>query len=59
MYVCLAGNPVMATDGMGDVLSGVIGTLVAKGLPISIAARLGVRIHSHAAYLNAKKHGEV
>ncbi|EJA3096606.1 TPA: NAD(P)H-hydrate dehydratase [Vibrio parahaemolyticus] len=59
MYVCLAGNPGMATGGMGDVLSGVIGALLAKGLPISIAARLGVMIHSHAADLNAEKHGEV
>ncbi len=49
----------MATGGMGDVLSGVIGALLAKGLPISIAARLGVMIHSHAADLNAEKHGEV
>ena len=58
MYVCLAGNPGMASGGMGDVLSGVIGALLAKGIPIAIAARLGVMIHSHAADLNATQNGE-
>ncbi len=58
MYVCLAGNAGMASGGMGDVLSGVIGALLAKGLPISIAARLGVIIHSHAADINAAQYGE-
>ncbi len=58
MYVCLAGNPGMASGGMGDVLSGVIGALLAKGIPISIAARLGVMIHSHAADINAGQYGE-
>jgi NAD(P)H-hydrate epimerase len=58
MYVCLAGNPGMASGGMGDVLSGVIGALLAKGIPISIAARLGVMIHSHAADINVGQYGE-
>jgi NAD(P)H-hydrate epimerase len=58
MYVCLAGNPGMASGGMGDVLSGVIGALLAKGIPISIAARLGVMIHSHAADINVSQYGE-
>lgn len=58
MYVCLAGNPGMASGGMGDVLSGVIGALLAKGIPIAIAARLGVMIHSHAADINAVQYGE-
>ncbi len=58
MYVCLAGNPGMASGGVGDVLSGVIGALLAKGLPIAIAARLGVIIHSHAADINADQYGE-
>ncbi|PFG58385.1 NAD(P)H-hydrate epimerase [Vibrio sp. ES.051] len=59
MYVCLAGNPGMASGGMGDILSGVIGALLAKGLPISIAARLGVMIQSHSADLNARQYGQI
>ncbi|MEF1311800.1 NAD(P)H-hydrate dehydratase [Vibrio mytili] len=57
MYVCLAGNPGMATGGMGDVLSGVIGALLAQGVPIAVAARLGVMIHSHAADMNVHQFG--
>lgn len=59
MYVCLAGNAGMATGGMGDVLSGVIGALLAKGLPISVAARLGVVLHSHAADINVSQNGQI
>ncbi len=59
MYVCLAGNPGMASGGMGDVLSGVIAALLAKGLPIAIAARLGVILHSNAADLSVEQNGEV
>ncbi|MDF2155309.1 NAD(P)H-hydrate dehydratase [Vibrio sp. CAU 1672] len=59
MYVCLAGNPGMASGGMGDVLSGVLGAMLARGLSLAIAARLAVVIHSHAADLNVTKFGTV
>ncbi len=49
LAICKAGNPGMATAGMGDVLAGVIGGLVAQGLAISIAAELGVYVHALAA----------
>ncbi|MEM1404223.1 MAG: NAD(P)H-hydrate dehydratase [Pseudomonadota bacterium] len=47
--VCLAGNPGMASGGMGDVLSGVIGSFLAQGLDAGNAARLGVTLHAAAA----------
>ena len=49
--VCLNpyGNPGMAAAGMGDVLSGVIGSLLAQGLSPWDAARLGAVVHSLAA----------
>jgi len=47
-YICAAGNPGMASAGMGDVLSGVIGGLLAQGLSLSAAARLGVWLHAKA-----------
>ncbi|MEL6117304.1 NAD(P)H-hydrate dehydratase [Photobacterium sp. SP02] len=53
-YVCLAGNPGMATGGMGDVLAGLIGGLLAQGLTLSQASRAGVWIHSRAADLAAE-----
>ena len=44
-----AGNPGMASGGMGDVLAGVIGGLLAQGLSLRDAARVGVWIHAVAA----------
>lgn len=48
IYLCPAGNPGMSSAGMGDVLSGVIAGLIAQGLPLHIAAALGVWIHAKA-----------
>ncbi|NLC71074.1 MAG: NAD(P)H-hydrate dehydratase [Desulfuromonadaceae bacterium] len=44
-----SGNPGMASGGMGDVLTGVIGGLVAQGLDAAAAAVLGVYLHGAAA----------
>ncbi|CAN5458494.1 bifunctional ADP-dependent NAD(P)H-hydrate dehydratase/NAD(P)H-hydrate epimerase [soil metagenome] len=52
------GNPGMATGGMGDVLSGVIGTLLAQELPPYWAAGVGMHWHGAAADLCAEKIGE-
>jgi hydroxyethylthiazole kinase-like uncharacterized protein yjeF len=46
--VCAAGNPGMATGGMGDVLSGVIGGLIAQRLEPPQAAVAGVCVHACA-----------
>ncbi len=56
--ICSSGNPGMASGGMGDVLSGVIGGLIAQGLSLAEAARLGVLLHSTAADRAAKAGGE-
>ena len=48
-YVCDAGNPGMASGGMGDVLSGVLAALVAQGLDLEDAARAGTYLHAAAA----------
>lgn len=55
---CAHGNPGMASGGMGDVLSGVLGGLLAQGFSAADSARLGTCIHSHAADLVAREHGE-
>ena len=44
-----AGNPGMASGGMGDVLSGMIGALLAQGLRPFDAARFGALVHALAA----------
>lgn len=55
LAICTAGNPGMATGGMGDVLSGVLGGLVAQKIPLESAAKLGVLVHAMAGDLAAKE----
>ena len=43
-----AGTPALATAGTGDVLSGLIGTLLAKGMDAFEAAAAGVLAHGRA-----------
>jgi NAD(P)H-hydrate epimerase len=47
--ICAAGNPGMASGGMGDVLTGVIAGLLAQGHAPEYAAELGVCLHAAAA----------
>ena len=54
LAICGAGNPGMATAGMGDVLSGVIAGLLSQGLLMIIAAKLAVCLHAEAGDLAAK-----
>lgn len=44
------GPPQLATAGTGDVLAGIIGTLLAAGLPGPRAAALAALIHGRAGY---------
>ena len=44
-----SGNPGMATAGMGDVLSGILGALLAQGAPAHSALLAGVHVHGLAA----------
>lgn len=56
--VITAGNPGMATGGMGDVLSGILGALIAQGLSVEEAAQLGATLHASAADLAVEKTGQ-
>lgn len=56
--VCPYGNPGMASGGMGDVLSGITGALLAQGLDPWAAARLATCLHARAADLAAAADGE-
>ena len=48
-----AGVPALATAGTGDVLSGIIGAFLARGVPAHHAAALGAHVHGRAAALGA------
>ncbi len=54
-----SGNPGMASGGMGDVLTGIIVSLLGQGYPTLEACRLGVFLHGHAADLVAREKGEI
>ncbi|MDP2379163.1 MAG: NAD(P)H-hydrate dehydratase, partial [Pseudohongiella sp.] len=62
--ICLEGNPGMASGGMGDVLSGICGAMLALGqcgehtFNASEAARLAVCAHGEAADLAAAEMGQ-
>ncbi len=58
VYVCLQGNPGMATGGMGDVLTGILTALLANKFTLHDAACIGVLLHSLAADEETASHGE-
>lgn len=49
VHVNGSGHVGMASGGMGDVLTGLIGSFLAQGLPAMTAATLGVYLHGFAA----------
>lgn len=57
--VCSLGNAAMAAPGMGDVLSGIIISLMVQKIKISDAVQLGVCLHasSAAAFTKDKTRG--
>jgi len=48
LFLNIMGNAGMASGGVGDVLTGILGALLAQGLPTKDAARLGVILHALA-----------
>jgi NAD(P)H-hydrate epimerase len=48
VHMNMSGNPGMATGGTGDVLAGLLVSLLAQGLEPFDAARAAVYVHGHA-----------
>lgn len=48
-WINASGNPGLAAAGMGDVLAGIVGALVAQGGEPGAALRAGVHLHGLAA----------
>ncbi|OBF42222.1 NAD(P)H-hydrate dehydratase [Mycobacterium sp. ACS1612] len=57
VYLNPAGQSWAATAGSGDVLSGIIGALLAAGLPTGQAAAAAAFVHARAANLSAADPG--
>jgi NAD(P)H-hydrate epimerase len=53
------GTPALASAGTGDVLTGVIAALLAKGVPAVEAAVTGVAVHARAGVLADRGDGTV
>ena len=57
-YINTNGNPGMAVGGSGDVLSGIILSLMGQGIPCREAVPMAVWIHGAAGDLCAREIGE-
>jgi NAD(P)H-hydrate epimerase len=57
-WVCENGNPALAVGGSGDVLTGIIGALLAQGLDIDEAACYGVTLHAKAGDIASERDGQ-
>ena len=56
--LCNSGNPGMATAGMGDVLSGMIGSFIGQNFNLRQAAEAGVWLHGFCGDKAAREKGE-
>jgi NAD(P)H-hydrate epimerase len=54
-----SGNPGMSSGGMGDVLTGIITSLLGQGYSAWDACRVGVFMHGYAADMVAEEMGEI
>ncbi len=59
LFLTNLGNPGMAVGGMGDVLTGIIAGLLAQGVGVLDAARLGVLLHAEAGDMCAREYGQI
>lgn len=55
VYVNSTGTPALATAGTGDVLAGLLGSLLAAGLPAARAAAVGAFVHGLAGRYAAER----
>lgn len=57
-WINTSGNPGMAKGGSGDVLAGMILSLIGQGFPVPESAAMAVWLHGRAGDLAAQAYGE-
>ncbi|MCS7285196.1 MAG: NAD(P)H-hydrate dehydratase, partial [Hydrogenobacter thermophilus] len=58
-FVSLRGSPAMAKGGTGDVLSGILTSLIGRKIPILEALKIGVFLHGLSGEIaQLKRHTE-
>ena len=57
IFVNETGNPGMATGGSGDVLAGMVATLLAQGMVPAVAAACAVWLHGRAGDIAVERGG--
>lgn len=58
VFINTSGNPGMAKGGCGDVLAGIITSLIGQGIPPKEAAYIGVWLHGTAGDMACEMFGE-
>ena len=58
-FVCEDGGPELSSGGTGDILCGVISSLLAQSLSLYEACLLSVAVHAKAGEIFADKYGEI
>ena len=58
LFINTTGNPGMAKGGSGDVLAGIVTSLIGQGIPCDTAAYTAVWLHGRAGDIAAEKYGE-
>lgn len=58
-YVNRTGNPGMASAGVGDILTGMIASLMGQGVSPFEASKLAVHVHGLAGDLAAREKGQI
>jgi hydroxyethylthiazole kinase-like uncharacterized protein yjeF len=59
LSINIAGDAGMASGGMGDVLSGVVASLMGQGMRPIDAAKLGTFVHGLAGEMGARQKGQL
>jgi NAD(P)H-hydrate epimerase len=59
VFINPTGNAGMASGGMGDVLAGILGALLAQGIAVEDALKLGVFVHGFAGDRVAADKGQI